>query len=168
VIDPHFWMDPVLSMQVSLAIAARLSSLDLEYSEVYVKNALEIAQRLGALHDELSKLLEPYRGSAVVQHHPSMNYFFNRYGIRSLGAIEMAAGREPTPRELERLAQTMRLEGVKVVITEPQLPRDAVAAVAQMTGATIVEMDPIGGVPGRETYEELLRFNARSLADALE
>jgi ABC-type Zn uptake system ZnuABC Zn-binding protein ZnuA len=97
-----------------------------------------------------------------------MNYFFNRYGIRSLGAIEMAAGREPTPRELERLAQTMRLEGVKVVITEPQLPRDAVAAVAQMTGATIVEMDPIGGVPGRETYEELLRFNARSLADALE
>jgi ABC-type Zn uptake system ZnuABC Zn-binding protein ZnuA len=115
----------------------------------------------------LTKILEPIRGRALVQHHPSMNYFFARYGLRSIGSVEESPGQEATPRDLQRLAEAMRVEGVRAVVTEPQLPRAPVDALAEMTGANVVELDPVGGVPGRATYDELMRFNARALVEAL-
>ena len=166
-IDPHFWMDPIAVREITAPIAARLSELDAQHADAYSANAVEAMLRLDALHHELITILEPIRGRALVQHHPSMNYFFARYGLRSIGAVEESPGQEPTPRDLQRLAEAMRTENVRAVVTEPQLPRAPVQALAEMSGARLVELDPIGGVPGRQTYEELLRYNASALVEAL-
>ena len=50
---------------------------------------------------------------------------------------------------------------------QPQLPRRAVDVVAEAAGIKSGLVDPMGGVPGRTTYEELMRWNARALAEAL-
>jgi len=54
------------------------------------------------------------------------------------------------------------------VLTEPQLARRPAEVVAEAAGVRCYEMDPLGGVPGRETYSELLRYNARVLVEALQ
>ena len=38
---------------------------------------------------------------------------------------------------------------------------------AREAGVAVRELDPIGGVPGRETYEELLLFDAAAFRDGL-
>lgn len=38
---------------------------------------------------------------------------------------------------------------------------------ASETGVRVVAADPIGGVPGRYTYFELMRWNAKQFAKAL-
>jgi hypothetical protein len=40
--------------------------------------------------------------------------------------------------------------------------------VAADAGVRLVLADPIGGVPGREGYGELLRFDARAFREGLE
>ncbi len=166
--DPHFWMDPLAVRDLLPAIASKLAEMDPPNAEAFTHNAAEFTERLETLDLKLTELLRPIRGAGIVQHHPSMNYFFARYGLRSIGAIEPAPGQEPTPRDLQRLADAMREHGVRVLVTEPQLPRAPVDALAEMTGARVVELDPIGGVPGRDTYEALLRFNAHALLEALQ
>jgi zinc transport system substrate-binding protein len=165
--DPHFWLDPIAVREVTAPIAARLSELDPSHADEYSANAVEAMLRLDVLHQELSAILEPIRRAVIVQHHPSMNYFLARYGLRSIGSVEPSPGQEPTPRDLQRLAEAIRAENVRAVVTEPQLPRAPVEALAEMTGTKVVELDPIGGMPGRATYEELLRYNARALVEAL-
>lgn len=167
VVDPHFWLDPTLVRVLLDPLASCMAELDPAHRERYLQNAETFGGELAALDAEMAALLQPVRGAAIVQHHPSMEYFFARYGLRSVGAIEKSPGQEPTPRDLQHLAELMRTEGVRVVVTEPQLPAAPVRALAEMTGAGIVALDPVGGVPGRTTYAELLRYNARTLAEAL-
>jgi ABC-type Zn2+ transport system substrate-binding protein/surface adhesin len=56
---------------------------------------------------------------------------------------------------------------VRVVFTEPQLSIDALRPIARDLGVTLAVLDPIGGLPGRETYLELLLFDARAVAAAM-
>ncbi len=167
IVDPHFWLDPTVVRALIDPLVSRMAELDPSHQETYLRNAETFGAGLDALDHEIAALLEPVRGAAIVQHHPSMAYFLARYGFRSVGAIEESPGQEPTPRDLQRLAETMKTEGARVVVTEPQLPPAPVRALAEMTGARIVELDPVGGLPGRMTYAELLRYNARTLADTL-
>ena len=102
----------------------------------------------------------------MIQFHPSFHYFLDRYGIRSAGTIESMAGQEPSPRQMASLVELIRLEKVEVIISEPQLSDAPVRALAEASGARIAHLDPLGGVPGRETYGELLRYNAQALLAA--
>jgi hypothetical protein len=48
------------------------------------------------------------------------------------------------------------------------LPPQSAYAVAEEAHLKVVEIDPNGGVPGRETYRELVLFNARAVRSAFE
>ena len=41
------------------------------------------------------------------------------------------------------------------------------SAVAESAGVAIYTLDPLGGTEGKETYQELLRYNAEVLLEAL-
>jgi ABC-type Zn2+ transport system substrate-binding protein/surface adhesin len=56
---------------------------------------------------------------------------------------------------------------IPALFTEPQFPLSAARVVASDAGVRLVLADPIGGVPGRETYAELLRFDAHAFREGL-
>jgi ABC-type Zn uptake system ZnuABC Zn-binding protein ZnuA len=76
-------------------------------------------------------------------------------------------GREPSPRELGALIQRARGEGLPSLFTEPQFPEAAARVVAEDAGLRVQLVDPIGGVPGRSTYIEMMRFNAAAFRKGL-
>jgi ABC-type Zn uptake system ZnuABC Zn-binding protein ZnuA len=63
--------------------------------------------------------------------------------------------------------EAIRAAGVRVIFTETQLQRRPAEVVAAEAGVALAELDPLGGFPGRDTYQDLLRFDAAVLADAL-
>lgn len=146
----------------------QLSSLDPEGAAQYAKNTDAFAAELAALDAELKQVLAPLEGKPVVLFHLSMQYFLHRYGLGLAGVVEPSPGKEATPRFLESVIETVRRTGAKAVFTEPQLPRRPAEAVAQSAGVALAELDPYGGLPGRETYAALLRYNAQALRSALE
>ena len=82
--------------------------------------------------------------------------------------MEPSPGQTAGPRTLHELAEHLKAEGVKAVFIEPQLPPQSAYAVAEEAHLKVVEIDPNGGVPGRETYRELVLFNARAVRSAFE
>lgn len=167
VIDPHFWMDPAAVKAILPALAERMAELDSEGAETYRANAARFAAELDALDLELAETLRPVIGRPVIMFHPSMQYMLKRYGLEMAGVIEPFPGKEPTPDYIVKLKKTIADKGVKAVFTEPQLREEPARVVAEETAAKVYVLDPIGGVEGRESYAELLRYNAKVLAEAL-
>ncbi len=167
-VNPHFWSDPVLvSTMIPRVLDAMLRSDTTRRQELEAR-AAQFVELLQALDQELKELLAPVSGRAVIVMHPSWDYFCRRYEIRVAGALEPAPGHEPSPRELEELAAAARKHDVRAVLTEPQLPRAPAVVLAEMLGVGLHEIDPLGGVAGRDRYAELLRYNAAVLRKALQ
>ena len=165
--DPHWWLSPPLVARTLPALAAELSAIDPAGAAGYRDRAAAFAAGLSLLDAEIAESLKPVSGAAVVTSHNAWAYFADRYGLKSVAAIEPMPGREPSPREIGALIVTARREGIRTLFSEPQFPPDVARVVAREAGLKVAIVDPIGGFPGRLGYEELLRFNARAFREGL-
>ncbi len=166
--DPHFWMDPIVVKAALPGLINVLAELDPAGRPAYEANGAQFAAELDDLDRTAREILAPVAGAAVVLHHPSVRYLLHRYGLREAGAIEAAPGKEPSPREIQSLIEQIRGAKVKALFNEPQLPARPVEVVAEAAGLPVFTLDPNGGVAGRDTYAELILFNAAALRKALE
>ncbi|GMV91735.1 MAG: ABC transporter substrate-binding protein [Candidatus Hydrogenedentota bacterium] len=166
--DPHFWGDPLAVKAMLPELVERLSELDPEGSTAYAQNAKRFAAELEQINHDMDAQMAPLAGAPVVQFHPSWNYFLRRYGLRPGALVEPSPGKEATAQHIAEVAETIKRVGIKAVFTEPQLARRPAEVVAEAGGVPVFELDPIGGVSGKMTYEELIRSNATVLLEALQ
>lgn len=168
--DPHWWLSPVLAARSLAPIAEALAAVDPDHADDYRRRAQETANAYLDLDRELAAALAAVRGKRFVSAHRAWIYFADRYGLVEAASIEPVPGREPSPRELKALVVEGRRGRLGRLFTEPQFPPAAARVVANEAGLALTLVDPIGGVPGRETYPALMRFNAaafrRGLLDA--
>jgi zinc transport system substrate-binding protein len=168
--DAHYWLDPIRMLQVVDRIAQELSRIDPESAGRYGEHAQRVRTDLEQLHAEIVQRTEGLRNRRFIALHAAWTYFAPRYNLIQAAVIEPFPGREPSPRYLTGLAQLMRREQVQVVVIEPQLSNTAAQALARETGARVGLMDPYGGsgVPGRESYGDLMRYNVAELVKLLQ
>jgi ABC-type Zn uptake system ZnuABC Zn-binding protein ZnuA len=158
--DPHWWLSPVLAARSLGPLAEAFAAVDPVHAGGYRDRARATAESFLALDREMAETLAPVRGKRFVSAHRAWIYFADRYGLVEAASIEPVPGREPSPRELKLLVQEGRRGGLGRLFTEPQFPPAAAHVVAQEARLGLTLVDPIGGVPGRETYPALMRFNA--------
>jgi ABC-type Zn uptake system ZnuABC Zn-binding protein ZnuA len=168
--DAHYWLDPIHMLQVVTRIEQELTTLDPEYARLYAERAQHVRTDLEQLHAEIIQRTEGLPNRRFIALHAAWTYFARRYNLVQAAVVEPFPGREPSPRYLAGLAQLMRREQVQAVVIEPQLSANAAQALARETGARVGLMDPYGGpgVPGRESYLDLMRYNVASLVKLLE
>jgi zinc transport system substrate-binding protein len=166
--DPHFWTDPLTVQAMLPALAAELAKLDPEGRAVYQENSARFAAELDELHHQVATILEPVQGKPVLLFHPSFQYLLNRYGLEMAGTIEPFPGREPSPRALHELIRKVKTLDIQAIFTEPQLSPRPARVIAEAADLELYELDPIGGGEGRRSYEELILYNAHTLAGALQ
>jgi zinc transport system substrate-binding protein len=168
--DAHYWLDPVRMLQVVGRIEQELTKLDPESARLYAERAERVRADLEQLHEEIMRRTVGLANRRFIALHAGWTYFAPRYNLIQAAVVEPSPGREPSPRYLARLAQLMRRERVKAVVIEPQLSTTAARALARETGARVGMMDMYGGpgVPGRESYLDLMRYNVAELVKLLE
>jgi ABC-type Zn uptake system ZnuABC Zn-binding protein ZnuA len=167
-IDPHFWTDPVIIKSLVPRLAKIMSGLNPAKAEIYKANAVRLVKKLAQLDNEIRQALEPYKGKSVLLFHPSFLYFLSRYGLEYAGAVETAPGKQPTLQDIAALKRKIHALGLKAVYTEPQLPKRSLNVLVHATGIRVMELDPLGGVPGRNNYFDLMRFNLKNLLKGFE
>ncbi len=165
--DPHWWLSPKLAGRSLAPLAESFATLDPGGAAGYRRRARDEQAALLALEGELSALLAPVKGRPIVAAHNSWAYFAADFGLENGGAIETVPGREPTPRDIKRLLDLIRVRDVRVVFAEPQFPLPAARILASYAGIRVALVDPIGGVPGRLDYIATLLFDAHAFRDGL-
>lgn len=166
--NPHIWLDPVLAQEICLKIAAALIQVDPERRQTYEANLKNYLKELARLHQEILKRVTTWSLKDYVCFHPAYTYFAKRYGLREVGVIEVAPGREPTPRHLHKIVEAIRHYGIRVVFAEPQLSPRVAEVIAQEAGVKVLMLDPIGGRPPYgENYLQMMRYNLNTLEEAM-
>ncbi len=165
--NTHIWLAPTLLAATLPAIGEALGRIDAANAAGYEARAEQVAQQLLALDAELQTLMAPAKGAAFVPFHDAWPYFAAAYGLNLIVEIEPYPGREPSPAYLRYALELIQNSGAKAIFSEVQLSRRPAEVLAAEAGVALYEMDPKGGVAGRESYEELMLFNARVLVEAL-
>jgi zinc transport system substrate-binding protein len=168
--NPHIWLDPTIAKRVVFQIAASLAELDLDNATYYMENANRYSLSLHILDVEIQEAVSNFTTKEYVAFHPAWSYFSKRYGLREVGIIEKAPGKEPTPKQLKKIVEDIRKYKIRAVFAEPQLSPKAAGAIAVEAGVELLILDPVGGsdLPGRDSYLALMRYNLKTMRKAMQ
>ena len=149
------------------AIAARLAEVDPAGKDTFTKNATELKASLKALDAKLAARSKAWTKRSIVTFHGSMAYFAKRYNILIAAVVEPIAGTEPTASYIADVVAAVKRGKAVALFTEPQLAKGPGETIASEAGIPLGELDPVGGVAGRDSYEALLTWNADQLEKVL-
>jgi zinc transport system substrate-binding protein len=167
--NPHVWLDPVLAQDICRRIAQALIQVDPAHKDAYEVNLAMYLGQLEKLDQDIKATVATFRQRDLVSFHPAYAYFSKRYGLREVGVIEVAPGREPSPGHLQRIIAAIKKTGVKAVYSEPQLNSRVAEVIAQEAGVKVLILDPLGGRPPYGSdYIKLMRHNLAVLAQAMQ
>jgi ABC-type Zn uptake system ZnuABC Zn-binding protein ZnuA len=166
--NPHIWLDPENVKIMLRHITESLIQLDPGHGSDFRANQAAYLRRLDAVQQELIKQVAALQDRRFVVHHPAWPYFARRFRFEIAGEIITQSGAEPSARHIQGLIAKIRKERIRAIATEPQLNQKLPSVLAQETGAHVVVLSPLpGGLPGTDSYLDLLRYNVTTLADAL-
>lgn len=166
-IDPHYWLAPANARAIAHTVADELEGL-VPAHRAEIQSALtSYLARLDAVEAEVRGILADLPARRIATFHDAFGYFAEAFGLEVAAVFEPYPGREPSPRFVAEFQRQVRASGVRTLFAEPQLALDPLRPLARDLGVTLSVLDPLGGVAGRDTYLDLLRFNARQVAAAI-
>jgi ABC-type Zn uptake system ZnuABC Zn-binding protein ZnuA len=166
-VDPHYWLAPANAKAIARTVAGELEGL-VPARRSDIQSALtRYLGQLDAVEAEIRGILADLPTRRIATFHDAFGYFAEAFGLEVAAVFEPDPGREPSPRFVAEFQRKVRAAGVHTLFAEPQLSLDPLRPLARDLGVTLSVLDPLGGVSGRDTYLELLRFNARQVAAAV-
>src|SRR5208283_4708028 len=160
-LDQHLWLDPQLAKVQAKTIADTLVRIDPSHKEQYERNLKDFQADLDAIHEQLRKALAPVKGKSFFVFHPAYGYFGDAYGLKQVPV--QIGGKEPTARQLARLIEMAKKDGVKVIFVQPQFSKKSAEALAKSIGGAVVPID----TDGARDYLKNLKDIAVKLESAL-
>ncbi|MDX9763058.1 MAG: zinc ABC transporter substrate-binding protein, partial [Desulfomonilia bacterium] len=139
--DPHTWLDPGRVKIMAENIALCLKNLDPRHSGEFERNLKRLGQDLDRADAQISRILEPLKGQRIYVMHPAFGYFCEAYGLEQI-ALE-SEGKEPGARQVARIIEMARNEGVKVIFVQSQFSEKTARAIAESIGGVVVPINPL-------------------------
>jgi ABC-type Zn uptake system ZnuABC Zn-binding protein ZnuA len=166
--NPHIWLDPENVKIMMRHITEGLSQVAPSERKTFLQNQGNYFKRLEALESEIQKGFEGLPNKKIISYHPAWPYFARRFGITIAGDIQTQVGSEPSAKHMAELVGLIRKQGIKVIVSEPQLNPKIPQMLSQESGARLILLTYLPGVlPGTEDYISMMRYNALKLAEAL-
>ena len=170
--NPHLWMDPVLARLYVAKVARALSLMDPAHAATYQQNARAYEAKLVSLQSEIAKAIAtipPQRRTMIVFHN-AWQYYNNRFGIRTVGVIELSPGQEPNPSYIGSLVDLAHRYNVRAVFSEPEYSPKIAQTLAKSAGIrTVSDLydDSISNNPRVHDYISMLRYDTNVIVQAL-
>ena len=167
--NPHIWMDPANVAIMLRHITEALIAADPAHATDFRNHQAVYLQQLDRLRKELSDRVKQLPDRRFIAHHPAWPYLARRFGFDVAATIQMQSGTEPSALQLQSLIDKIKKDRIKVIVSEIQLSQKLPELLAKETKTRIVVLTTLpGGLPGTETYLDMLRYNVLQLANALE
>ena len=103
------------------------------------------------------KKMLPLRGKKLVTYHKNWIYFTSLFGFEVVGEVEPKPSIPPSPKDVERLIQTMKKQKVQVVLAADYYDEHKVQKICRAVNArpAIVPLS-VKGIPSVKTYFQLV------------
>jgi ABC-type Zn uptake system ZnuABC Zn-binding protein ZnuA len=166
--DPHFWQNPVFTVQYAEGIRDGLIAADPDNAADYRSNFQEYKDRLTELDFDIASTLNTIQTDRrhLITFHDAFSHFAERYGWQVTSLVGSDAS-QVSPGPMVEILDRVREQGIPAVFAEPQFSSGLLEKAAEEAG---VEVGPIysdvqdGDVA---SYIDMMLFNAKSLARLL-
>lgn len=174
--DPHAWHDVRGAMAMVASIRDELSGADPENAEGYRANAEAYLSELEELDAEVTEKAEsvPEERRVLFTSHDTFGYFAERHGFEVDTALASASteASDPSAGETAALVEEIEASGVPAVFAENVSNPGVMERIAREAGVELAPplyTDALGEPgTGGETYVEMERYNASTIAEALD
>jgi len=166
--NPHIWLDPERAKTMVRHITEALLKIDPGGRNFYLSNQATYFKRIDAMRKKIDSQLKPLQNRKIIAHHPAWPYFAQRFNLQVVDNIQMQVGTEPSVRHIADIIDKIKKDRIRVIISEPQLNPKVPKAISDETGAKVIILTPIpGGLPGTDSYIEMMEYIGDRLSSAL-
>ena len=163
--DAHIWLDPSNAIKMVLEISHELSEADPDNAAKYEQNENKTIASLNNLINEINSSIP--KDASYVVFHDAYQYFENRFGVSSAGALTLNPDVLPGAKQIDAIQDLIQDKNIKCIFSEPQYnPKIIETLAADMKISTGI-MDPLGAFidQGPEMYNQLILNIANPLKD---
>ncbi|MEN2986043.1 MAG: zinc ABC transporter substrate-binding protein [Thermodesulfovibrionaceae bacterium] len=163
-IDPHIWLDPIMSLEILKILKDLSLKLNPKNSSEYEKIFREYEKKLIELDSLYRNTLSRCLKRDIIVTHEFLNYLGSRYGFNSYFIVHEPE-EEVSLKRIRELKEFMRKNSITYIITEPE--GEIIAkALSEETKAKILNFDTFHRKTEKD-YIEVMKENLVSLKTAL-
>jgi len=166
--NPHYWLDPDNGRRMAKALADKFSSMQPENAAAFAQRYADFDKKLTASIKGWEAKMAPFKGRKVVTYHRSWPNFCDAFGIVVADYVEPKPGIPPSPQHTLDLENTMKHDGIKLILVEPYFDLKTPNKIAADVGGQVVVLMPsVGGNKEITTYFQLFDYDVNLLVNAL-
>lgn len=150
VVDPHFWLHPLIAQTIVEQIAKGFMIIDPRNRTVYADNAKVLNGRLAELDATYRTVLSQCSSRDIVTAHAAFGYLAAAYGLRQVSIAGVSPDAEPSSRQLAQLVQFVKTRGIRVIFFETLESPKLSETLAKEVGATTLVLNPLEGLTEQE------------------
>lgn len=133
--NPHFTLSPLKIAEGAKEVLKSLSAMAPGKAPVFQKNYDAFVEQMTALQKEIAKDIKPAK---VMEYHKEFTYFFNAYGLQSLGSLEEKPGMPPSAARMAQVAKIAQDNKVSVLFATPAAPHKVLEKFQELSGIKVV------------------------------
>jgi zinc/manganese transport system substrate-binding protein len=165
--NPHYWLDPDNGRRIAKALADKFSTMQPADAAYFAQRFQDFDRRLAAALKGWEAKMAPFRGRKVVTYHRSWPNFCGHFGLVVVDYVEPKPGIPPSPSHTLDLINTMRREGIKLILVEPYFDlRTPNSIASKVDGQVVVLMPSVGGVKQVTDYFKLFDYDVDLLVSS--
>ena len=155
--NPHFNLDPIRMGVVAVKIAERLGELDPDHSASYADKASKFKSRMEKETKNWQARIIKTGIKEVITYHKTLNYFFDRFGIKNPINLEPKPGIPPTAQHILEVINVAKERHIKLIMVENFFDTSfADKITSEVPGLRVVVMPvEVGGDPAIKTLDDL-------------
>ncbi len=165
--DPHVWLDPERLVVVAKAVAAKLSEVDPDNSEVFATNLAVFVAELETLDQKFLTGLASCDRDLIVTAHAAFGYLADAYGLTQEAIAGLSPESEPTPKRLNEIGKEAKADGTTTIFFETLASPKVAQTLADDLNIEAAVLDPIEGISEGQTYFSIMESNLEALRKAL-
>jgi zinc transport system substrate-binding protein len=146
-IDPHIWLNPLVSIHLVHHIAKALSLYDPKHQKDYHNNAQALEIKLQALDQHLKQQLAPFKNKGFLVFHDGFHYLEKAYSLNGQGSIIADPQIPLSAHRWIQLQEHIKKQSILCLLREPEFPSPLMNDIQKNSSLRIEEIDSLGALP---------------------
>ena len=165
--DPHYWLSAKNGKIMAANIAAAISEIDPDNSDYYQANVSTFQSSIDEINTQIVELATPIASKPFIPLHDAWYYYSEEFNLNIVDNFFPGGQHQSTPQHTVELTEKVETLGVTAIFSEIGLDTSALKGFAEDNDLTISELDPLGGSPQTQSYQDLLLQNMKWINEGL-
>lgn len=171
-LDPHLWISPTLSAELSKSILNELIEASPENEEEFTANFEALEADLADLDESFKTMVSEADRDTFFVSHAAFGYWVKDYGLQQIAVAGLSTQDEPSQKELAAIVDQAKEQNISYILTEQNVSSKLTDIIRTEVGAETLPLHNIGvltdkDIDNGDDYLSLMERNIETLKTVL-